>query len=35
MGMSLFYQLFAGVPMNEMDAFPLIPLGRWLFMIGI
>jgi hypothetical protein len=35
MGMSLFYQLFAGVPMNEMDAFPLIPLGHWLFMIGI
>jgi hypothetical protein len=35
MGMSIFFQLFAGVPMNEMDAFPLIPLGRWLFMIGI
>lgn len=35
MGMSLFFQLFAGVPMNEMDTFPLVPLGRWLFPIGI
>lgn len=33
--MSLFFQFFAGVPMNETDAFPLIPLGRWLFPIGI
>lgn len=33
--MSLFFQLFAGVPMNEMDTFPLIPLGCWLFPIGI
>lgn len=35
MGMSLFFQLFAGVPMDEINAFPLIPLGRWLFPIGI
>ena len=35
MGMSLFFQLFAGVPMNEMDTFPLVPLGRWLLPIGI
>ncbi|MEY8518404.1 hypothetical protein AALC25_16180 [Lachnospiraceae bacterium 29-84] len=35
MGMSLFFQLFAGVPMDEMDTFPLVPLGRWLFPIGI
>ncbi len=33
--MSLFFQLFAGVPMNEMDTFPLVPLGCWLFPIGI
>ncbi len=33
--MSLFFQLFAGVPMDEMDTFPLVPLGRWLFPIGI
>lgn len=33
--MSLFFQLFAGVPMNEMDMFPLVPLGRWLFPLGI
>ena len=35
MGMSLFFKLFAGVPMDEMDVFPLVPLGRWLFTIGI
>lgn len=35
MGISLFFQLFAGVPMDEMDVLPLIPLGRWLFTIGI
>lgn len=33
--MSLFFQLFAGVPMNEMGTFPLVPLGCWLFPIGI
>lgn len=33
--MSLFFQLFAGVPMDEMDTFPLVPLGCWLFPIGI
>lgn len=33
--MSLFFQLFAGVPMMEVDTFPLVPLGRWLFPIGI
>lgn len=33
--MSLFFQLFAGVPMSEVDTFPLVPLGRWLFPIGI
>ncbi len=32
---SLFFQLFAGVPMDEMDVFPLVPLGRWLFTIGM
>lgn len=32
---SLFFQLFAGVPMDEMDVFPLVPLGRWLFTIEI
>lgn len=33
--MSLFFQLFAGVPMDEMDMFPLVPLGCWLFPVGI
>lgn len=33
--MSLFFQLFAGVPMDETEAFPLVPLGYWLFPIGI
>lgn len=33
--MSLFFQLFAGVAMDEMDTFPLVPLGCWLFPIGI
>ena len=33
--MSLFFQLFAGVPTDEMDTFPLVPLGCWLFPIGI
>ena len=33
--MPLFFKLFAGVPMDEMDMFPLVPLGRWLFPIGI
>ena len=33
--MSLFFQLFAGVAMDEMDRFPLVPLGCWLFPIGI
>lgn len=32
---SLFFRLFAGVSMNEMDTFPLVPLGCWLFPIGI
>ena len=35
MGMSLFFRLFAGVSMDEMDTFPLVPLGCWLFPIGI
>ena len=35
MKMSLFFRLFAGVSMNEMDAFPLVPLGCWFFPIGI
>lgn len=35
MGTSLFFQLFAGVPMDAIDTFPLIPLGRWLLPIGI
>ena len=33
--MPLFFQLFAGVAMDETDAFPLVPLGCWLFPIGI
>ncbi len=33
--MSLFFQFFGGVPMNETDTFPLVPLGCWLFPIGI
>lgn len=33
--MSLFFQLFAGAAMDETDAFPLVPLGCWLFPIGI
>lgn len=33
--MSLFFRLFAGVPMNETGTFPLVPLGCWLFPIGI
>ncbi len=35
MEISLFFRLFAGVAMDEMDTFPLIPLGCWLFPIGI
>lgn len=35
MEISLFFRLFAGVPMNEMDTFPFVPLGCWLFPIGI
>ena len=35
MGMSLFFRLFAGVSMDEMDTLPLVPLGCWLFPIGI
>lgn len=35
MGTSLFFQLFAGVPMDAIDTFPLIPLERWLLPIGI
>ena len=35
MGTSLFFQLFAGVPMDAIDTFPLIPLGCWLLPIGI
>ena len=35
MGTSLFFQLFAGVPMDAIDTFPLIQLGRWLLPIGI
>ena len=35
MGTSLFFQLFAGVPMDAIDTFPLIPLGRWMLPIGI
>lgn len=31
----MFFQLFAGVAMDEMDTFPLVPLGCWLFPIGI
>lgn len=33
--MSLFFRLFAGVPTDEIDTFPLVPLGCWLFPIGI
>ncbi len=33
--MSLFFRLFAGVSMDEMDTLPLVPLGCWLFPIGI
>lgn len=33
--MSLFFQLFAGVAIDEMDTFPLVPLGCWLFPLGI
>lgn len=33
--MSLFFQLFAGVAMDEMDTLLLVPLGCWLFPIGI
>lgn len=33
--MSLFFRLFEGVPMNEMDIFPLVPLGCWLLPIGV
>lgn len=35
MGTSLFFQLFAGVPMDAIDTFPLIPLGRWMLPMGI
>ena len=33
--MSLVFQLFAGVPMDETGTFPLVPLGYWLFPTGI
>ncbi|MCI8598336.1 MAG: hypothetical protein HFJ10_07840 [Lachnospiraceae bacterium] len=32
---SLFFRFFAGVPMEGMDTFPLLPLGRWFLPIGI
>lgn len=35
MGISLFFQFFAGISMDEIDTLPLIPLGRWLFTVGI
>ncbi len=35
MEMSLFFRLFAGVPMGETDLIPLIPLGYWLFPTGL
>lgn len=31
----IFFRFFAGIPMDELDAFPLVPLGRWLFPVGI
>lgn len=33
--MDIFFRFFAGISMEEMDTFPLIPLGFWLLPIGI
>ena len=35
MGMNLFFQFFAGIPMEETDQLPLLPLGRWILPVGI
>lgn len=35
MGINLFFRFFAGVPMEEMDVAPLLPLGCWFLPIEI
>lgn len=35
MAESMFIRLFAGVPLDDFDAIPVIPFGLWLLMIGI
>ena len=35
MGTSMFIRLFAGVPLDDFDAIPLIPFGQWLLPVGI
>lgn len=35
MAESMFIRLFAGVPLDDFDAIPIIPFGLWLLMIGI
>lgn len=35
MGINIFYRFFAGISMEEMDIFPLLAFGCWIFPIGI
>lgn len=35
MGNNIFFRFFAGIPMEEMDTFPLPAFGCWLFPIGV
>ena len=35
MGRELFFLFFAGIPAEDTGGFPLYPLGRWLFPLGI
>lgn len=35
MGRTIFWQFFAGIPMEEMDIIPVVPLGKWMLPIGI
>lgn len=33
--MDIFNRFFAGISMEEIDTFPLLPLGCWLLPIGV
>lgn len=35
MSESIFFKLFAGVPLNDFGTIPLVPFGRWLLSVGI